>query len=323
MKPKLFLTRKLPQKAMQKLQDKFELRYNEENRVLTKAEIIAGAKWCDILLCLLTDPIDAEVINANPNLKGISNYAVGYNNIAVEAATKAGIPVCNTPGVLTETTADMAWALLFAAARRVVEADRFTRAGKFKGWAPMLFLGNDIFGKTLGIVGAGRIGQAVAKRARGFEMPVLYTDKTSNKYLEEELGAKRVEVDELLQSSDFVSLHVPLTPKTRHLIAKKQLQKMKKTAILINTSRGAVVKESDLLKALQNNTIAAAGLDVYEAEPELQPGLAENQKVVVTPHIASASIETRTKMGLMAAKNAWQMWQGEKPENIVNPRALK
>lgn len=320
MKPKLFLTRKLPEKVMLELRDKFELKYNQKDRVLTKDEIITGVKWADILLCLLTDSIDAEIIAAGENLKGISNYAVGYNNIDVRAATEAGIPICNTPGVLTETTADMAWALMFAAARRVVEADNFTRKGKFKGWAPELLLGNDIFGKTLGIVGAGRIGQAVAKRARGFEMTILYTDQTSNQYLDEELGAKRVELDELLQNSDFVSLHVPLTPQTNHLITGKQLQKMKKTAILINTSRGAVIKEADLLQALQNGTLAAAGLDVFENEPKLEPGLIDCPKVVLTPHIASASRQTRTKMGLMAVKNAWQMWLGEKPENIVNPQ---
>ncbi|MDY6914809.1 MAG: D-glycerate dehydrogenase [Candidatus Cloacimonadota bacterium] len=323
MKPKLFLTRKLPEKVMQELQNKFELRYNQEDRVLSKEEIIVGIKWCDILLCLLTDPIDAEVIAGNPELKGISNYAVGYNNIDVEAATKAGIPVCNTPGVLTETTADMAWALLFATARRVVEADRFTRAGKFQGWAPELFLGNDIFGKTLGIIGAGRIGKAVAKRARGFEMPILYTDRNSSQYLEKELKAKQVELDELLKNSDFVSLHVPLTPETKHLITIRQLRKMKKTSVLINTSRGAVIKEGDFVYALQNNQIGGAGMDVYEDEPELHPELPKCANVVLTPHIASASINTRTLMGLMAAKNAWQMWQGKKPKNIVNPEVFR
>ena len=230
MKPKIFVTRKLPKPAMDRLADVFELKVNPEDKVLKKSEIIEGVKWCDVLLCLLTDIIDAEIIDANPNLKGISNYAVGYNNIDVKVATQRGLPVCNTPGVLTETTADMTWALIFAIARRIVETDKYNRAGKFIGWGPMLFLGNDIFSKTLGIIGVGRIGAAVAKRVMGFNMKILYTDNFKHKELERKFNASKVEIETLLQKSDFITIHVPLLPTTKHLIGEKELKLMKKTA---------------------------------------------------------------------------------------------
>ena len=230
MKPKIFVTRELPKPAMDRLAEIFEVKVNPEERVLTKSEIIEGVKWCDVLLCLLTDTIDAEIIDSNPDLKGISNYAVGYNNIDVDAATKRGLPVCNTPGVLTETTADMTWALMFAIARRIVETDKYNRAGKFKGWGPMLFLGNDISGKTLGIVGVGRIGTAVAKRAIGFNMKILYSDNHKHKELERKFNATKVEFETLLRESDFVTIHVLLIDSTRHLIGKKELKLMKETA---------------------------------------------------------------------------------------------
>lgn len=317
---KCFVTRQLPKPAMERLAQHFELKVNPHDRVLAKAEILKGVQWCDILLCLLTDPIDAEIIQANPNLKGIVNYAVGYNNIDVATATSCGIPVTNTPGVLTQTTADLAWALLFSVARRTVESDAFTRQCSFAGWAPQLFLGGDVFGKTLGIVGAGRIGTAVALRSRGFEMPVLYVDQAPNETLETRLNARKVSLDELLQHADFVSLHVPLLPDTRHLIGAEQLAMMKPTAYLINTARGPVVDEAALVAALQNGSIAGAGLDVYEAEPELQPGLAQLPNVVLTPHIASASIETRTRMGMICAENAQAIAAGAQPPQIVNPQ---
>jgi len=322
MKPKIFVTRELPKPAMDRLAEVFEVKVNPEDRVLKKSEIIEGVKWCDVLLCLLTDTIDDEIMNANPSLKGISNYAVGYNNIDVKAATKRGLPVCNTPGVLTETTADMTWALMFTIARRIVETDKFNRAGKFKGWGPMLFLGNDVFDKTLGIIGAGRIGSAVAKRAVGFNMKILYSDNNKHKELEKKYNATKVELQKLLQESDFVTIHVPLLPATKHLIGEKELKLMKITAYLINTSRGPVVDEHALLLALQEKWIAGAALDVYEFEPEMVKGLSECENAVLTPHTASATVETRTKMGLIAAENAIAIIDNRRPSEIINSEVL-
>jgi glyoxylate reductase len=323
MKPRIFVTRRLPQPVLHRLEEVFEVKINPEDRVLTKEEIIEGVIRCDILLCLLTDTIDAEIIEVNKNLKGISNYAVGFNNIDMKTATKRGIPVCNTPEVLTETTADMTWALLLSVARRIVESDKFNRTGKFKGWGPLLLLGNDIFNKTLGIIGAGRIGTAVAQRAVGFKMKILYTDKYSNTELENTMNAKKVDLQTLLKKSDFISIHVPLNLETTNLISKKELQLMKNSAYLINTSRGKVVDEKILVKALKEGWIAGAALDVYYDEPLMAPGLAECENTVLTPHTASASIETRTKMGLLAAENAIDLIQGRKPKEIVNPEVLK
>ena len=274
-----------------------EVFVNTEDRVLSKGEIIERLKGMDGMVCLLTDAIDGEIMDAEPNLKVISNYAVGFNNIDVDAATERGIPVTNTPGVLTETTADFAWALLMAIARRVVEADKFTREGKFKGWRPQLLLGSDVYGKTIGIVGMGRIGQAMARRARGFDMNILYYDEyRPDPEVEKELGPTYVPFDELLQKADYVSIHVPLMESTHHLIGERELKLMKKTAYLINSARGPIVDEKALVKALQEKEIAGAGLDVFEDEPELAPGLAELDNVVLAPHIASATIETRSKM---------------------------
>lgn len=316
MKPKIFVTQMLPDLVMKKLNDNFIVNVNPNDRVLSKEEIMQGTSDCDILLCLLSDTIDSDIISCNPNLMGVVNYAVGYNNIDVKCATRLNIPVTNTPGVLTETTADMAWALMFSVARRIVEADKFVREDKFKGWDPKLFLGADIYGKTLGIIGAGRIGIAVAKRTSGFNMKILYSDDNSN--IENTIKAEKVDLETLLKKSDFVSLHVPMLPETKHLIGEKELRMMKNTAILINTSRGAVIDEKMLLRALQENWIAGAGLDVYENEPNLIEGLIECDNVVLVPHIASASVETRTNMGLIAVENAIAVCQGNKPPQIVN-----
>ena len=316
MKPKIFITRMLPDLVMKKLNDHFQVNVNLDDRALSKEEIINGTSDCDILLCLLSDTIDSDIISCNPNLKGIVNYAVGFNNIDVECATRLKIPVTNTPGVLTETTADMAWALMFCTARRIVESDRFVREGKFKDWAPKLFLGADVYGKTLGIIGAGRIGIAGAKRASGFNMKILYSDKNTN--IENTIKAEKIDQEKLLRESDFVSLHVPMLPETKHLIGEKELQIMKNTAILINTSRGAVIDEEMLLKALQEKWIAGAGLDVYENEPNLVEGLVECDNIVLAPHIASASVETRTNMGFIAIENAIAIRQGKIPPQIVN-----
>ncbi|RLF51610.1 MAG: D-glycerate dehydrogenase [Thermoplasmata archaeon] len=319
---KIFVTRKIPEAGLDLLRKEHEVEVNPYDRVLTKEEIIQGLKGKDGLLCLLTDTIDEEVINSEPRLKMIANYAVGYNNIDVKAATKKGIPVSNTPGVLTDTTAEMAWALLFSTARRIVEGDRFTRAGRFKGWSPMLMLGQDVTGKTLGVVGAGRIGTAFALKSKGFNMKVLYVNTKKNVTLEQELNAEKVELDRLLKDSDFVSLHVPLVKSTYHLIGEKELRMMKKTAVLINTSRGPVVDEKALIKALKNRWIFAAGLDVYEHEPEIPDELKKLDNVVLQPHSASATFETRTRMAVTAAENMLIGLKGEIPPNCVNPEVF-
>jgi len=320
---RVFVTRKLPQPGLDRLKEECDIEVNPEDRVLTKKELIKGIKGKDGLLCLLTDIIDKEIIDAEPNLKMIANYAVGYNNIDIKYATQKGIPVSNTPEVLTETTADMGWVLLFSAARRVVEGDRFTRAGKYKGWGPMLMLGQDVTGKTLGIIGTGRVGTAFALKSKGFNMRVLYYDVKSNEPLEKELGAKKVSLEELLSESDFVSVHVPLIPATQHLIGEKELKLMKKSAVLINTSRGPVVNEKILVKALKEKWIFAAGLDVYENEPQLEEGLADLENVVLAPHLGSASVETRTKMALIAVENILAGLKGEVPPNCVNPEVFE
>ena len=319
---KVLLTRKIPQPAIDFiLENEIDLEINTEDRVLSHAEIKEKVKGKDGLICLLTDPIDAEIMeSAGPQLKVIANYAVGYNNIDVKEASKRKIPVTNTPGVLTETTADLAFSLLLSIARRIVESDKYTREGKFKGWGPMLHLGNDIYEKTLGIVGCGRIGAAVARRAaKGFNMRVLYNNTKHLPELEEELGIEFASLEEILKQSDYVSLHVPLTPKTKHLIGEKELALMKPTAILVNTSRGPVIVEKALVKALKEKTIAGAALDVYEFEPELSPGLKDLDNVIVTAHIGTGTIDTRTKMGMMVGENLIAALQAKQPPNCVNP----
>ena len=315
---KIFVTRKIPQPGLDLLQRELELEINPENRVLTKEEIIKGMQGKDGLLCLLTDSIDKDVIYSEPKLKMIASYAVGYDNIDVPAATKRGIPVSNTPGVLTDATAEMAWALLFSVTRRIVEGDTFTRAGRFEGWDPMLMHGQDVSNKTLGIIGAGRIGTSFALKSKGFNMNVLYADDRVNNVLEQELKAKKVDFYQILKSSDFVSLHVPLNKETHHLIGEKELKMMKKTAVLINTSRGPVIDEQVLVKALKERWIFGAGLDVYEYEPDISEELKKLDNVILQPHSASATIETRTKMAIMAAENMIAGLKGEIPPNCVN-----
>ena len=315
---KIFLTRKIPKKGIDILKKEHDIEVFPENRIPKKEEIIHGLKGKDGLLCLLSDPIDKDVISSEPKLKMIASYAVGYDNIDVKEATKRKIPVSNTPGVLTDATAEMAWALLFSVSRRIVEADSFTRAGKFKGWGPMLMLGQDISNKTLGIVGAGRIGTAFALKSKGFNMEILYYSNSKNQRLEKELDAKRVDLNELLKKSDFVSIHVPLTNETQHLIGKKQLKVMKKTSILINTSRGPVIDEKALFKALKEEWIFGAGLDVYEKEPEITKGLIDLDNVVLQPHSASATFKARSDMAIIAAENMIAGLKGKIPPNCVN-----
>ena len=320
---KVFVTRRIPEPGLEMLRARCQVEVNPEDRVLSKEEIIEGIQGKDALLCLLTDEIDEEIMDANPNLQVISNYAVGFNNIKVAEATRRGLPITNTPGVLTETTADMAWTLLMAAGRRLVEADKFTRAGKYKGWGPMLLLGYDIYGKTLGLVGLGRIGEAMVKRGHGFGMKILYFDANRRSPEEEKaLGIEYRQLDQLLAEADYVSLHVPLLSSTHHLISQREFGLMKESAVLINSARGPIVDEKALATALKEGQIAAAGLDVYENEPAVEPELLGLDNVILAPHIASATRETRTKMATMAAENLLAVLDGKVPPNIVNPEVF-
>lgn len=321
-KKKVFVTQKIPQKGIQLLRKYFLVKVYPKDQVMPKKELIKEVTKCDALLCLLTDKIDADIINANPKLKIISNYAVGFDNIDVNAATKKGIPITNTPGVSTDAVAEHTFALILALTKRLVEANSFTKAGKYKGWKPMQLLGSELKGKILGIVGLGRIGAGVAERAgKGMGTKVLYYDIRRNKDFEKEFHAKFVSLSELLKKSDFVSIHVPLFPSTHHLISSKELAQMKKTAYLVNTSRGPVVDEKALVEALQKKQIAGAGLDVYEFEPHLTKGLTKLNNVVLTPHTASATIEARTAMSELAAQNIVDVLQGRKAKYTVNPEA--
>jgi len=277
---------------------------------------------CQGILSQVMDPIRETVLSA-PGLRIVSNVAVGFDNIDLAAATRHGVMVTNTPGVLTDTTADFAFALMMAAARRVAEGDRFVRGGEFHGWAIDMLLGQDVWGATLGLVGVGRIGGAVARRARGFDMRILYTDEVAlSAEIERELGATRVDLTTLLHEADFVSLHVPLTAQTRHLISADQLAQMKPTAVLVNTSRGPVVDEASLAEALRRRVIFAAGLDVFEHEPDVDPALLELDNVVLAPHIASGSVRTRSEMSAMAVRNLLAGLRGERPPNLLNPEVL-
>jgi len=323
--PKVYVTRDLPKPAMDMLKAKFNVKVWPEERPPQKSVLLEEVKNVDGLYCLLTEKIDKEVISAGKNLKAICQVAVGFDNIDVAAATERGIYVTNTPGVLTETTADFAWTLMMAVARRVVEADKYVRRGDWKvPWNIMMFVGQDVWGKTIGIVGLGRIGSAVAKRALAFNMKVLYYDVIRQPGLEKELGIDYVELETLLKQADFVTVHVPLLPQTHHLISEKELKMMKRMACLVNTSRGPVVDEKALYKALKEGWIWGAGLDVWEKEPvEMDNPLLKLDNVVIAPHIASASIETRTRMAVMAAENLISILEGKVPPNLVNKDVLK
>ena len=317
MNKKIFLTRRLPEAGMETLKNSgFEADIHNSDATLEAQALRKGVRDVQGLICLLDDRIDRRLIDAAPQLEVISNSAVGYNNIDIEYAQSKHIAVCNTPGILTETTAELAWALLFAAARRIPESDRFVRAGRFTGWKPMLMLGSDIHGKTLGVIGTGRIGTAFARKSKGFNMRILYSGKR-NPELEKELGAEHAGLETLLRESDFVSLHIPMRKENYHLIGEKELNMMKTSAYLINTARGAVVDEEALVEALKSNRIAGAGLDVYEHEPALTPGLTELSNVVLTPHTGSASTATRNIMAKMAVENCLKVLRGEACENRV------
>jgi len=319
-KPNVYLTGPLPPECMQRLENESNLTVNKLGRDLNQSELIEALKNADGLICFLSDTIDAEVLDANPNLKVVANYAVGYNNIDVDAATRMGVAVTNTPDVLTDTTADLAWALMFAVSRRIVEGDRLVRAGQWKGWAPLQLLGLDVTGATLGVIGMGRIGRAVAERAKAFRMEVLYWNRTRlDAETEKQLGMKYAEIDAVLSNSDFVSLHLALSPATEQLIDAEKLAKMRSSAYLINTARGSIVDEKALVKALQKKEIAGAGLDVFEKEPQVEPELFELENVVMTPHVGSGTIATRTMMGNMVVENCLAGCAGKRPKNLVNP----
>ena len=299
----------------------FTLDISEKDGVLTKEELLGAlaAKPYDGVLSLLTDTINGEVFDAVPTAKIFANYAVGFNNIDVPEAKKRGIAITNTPGALTNTVAEHAMALILACTTRTVEGDRLTRAGKYEGWGPMMLLGMDLAGKTLGVLGAGRIGSRLAHHAKhGFDMDVIYYDVKQNPDFEKETGARFCStVEEVLKNADVVSIHVPLLDSTKHLINRDRLHMMKPTAYLINTSRGPVIDEAELVTALKGEVIAGAGLDVYENEPALSPGLADCDNVVITPHIASASVPTRDGMAKLAAENLIAFFDGKTPANLV------
>lgn len=324
-KPKVYVTRELPERGLKIIKKYFDTEVWTEYAPPPKKLIIEKAKNVDALAPLLSDKIDAEVFDAAPRLKIVAQMAVGFDNIDVQEATKRGIYVTNTPEVLTDTTADFAWALLMAIARRVVEADKYVRTGQWKvGWHPSMMQGRDIHGATIGIVGAGRIGFGVAKRATGFNMKILFYDVVPRPEMEKELGAKKVDLDTLFRESDFVSIHVPLMKETYHLVNAEKLKLMKKTAYLINNSRGPVVDEKALHEALKEGRIAGVGLDVFEQEPiPVDNPLLKLDNVVVAPHISSASYETRSKMAEMVAENLVAFFEGRKPPNLVNPEVVK
>jgi glyoxylate reductase len=320
---KIYITRKIPEIGIKMLQDAgHEVDISEKDGVLTKEELLKelGKYEYDAVLCLLTDTINAEIYDAVPSAKIFANYAVGYNNINVDEATEKGVTITNTPGVLTETVAEHTMALMFSIMRRVVEADKFTRAGEYKGWAPELFLGTDLKGKTLGVLGAGRIGYRVAYHAHnGFDMNIVYYDIKENEHFEKDFGAKFYNTpEEVLKIADIVTVHVPLLDSTRHLINAERLGMMKPSAYLINSSRGPVIDEKALVEALKSGKIKGAALDVFEEEPKLAPGLEELPNVVITPHIASATEGTRGKMSEIAAQNILDFLEGKEPKNKVN-----
>ncbi len=318
---KVFVTRKIPERGIQLLNEKgFSVLVSPFDRVLSKNEIIEMGKGADALLCLLTDKIDGSVLDGIGNqLKIVANYAVGFDNLDLKALSERGIIATNTPGVLTDTVAEHAFSLMLAIAHRISESDRFTRAGKYIGWQPLLLLGQDVSGKTLGILGLGRIGSRVAHHAvLGFDMRVLYYDVKRNEEFEKEFGAVFASTpEELLQKSDFVSVHVPLLPATKHLINAQRLAMMKPTAYLVNTSRGPVIDEVALVDALKRGIIRGAALDVFENEPTLAPGLSELENVILTPHTASATEETRAKMSTLAAENIIAFFEGKTPPNVI------
>jgi glyoxylate reductase len=323
-KASVYVTRMIPEENIEELRKYFDVEVNQEDRALSKAELKQKLKGKDAVISLLTDTIDGEVLDAaGSQLKIVANYAVGFNNFDLTAATERGVILTNTPGVLDESTATLTFTLLLSMARRIPEANKFLRDGKWQGWAPMFFIGLDVDRKTLGVAGLGRIGKNVARKAKGFDMKIIYTDICRNEEFEQQVGATFVDKETLLKESDFLTLHVPLMPETHHYIGEAELKMMKKTAVLINASRGPVVDEAALVKALKEKEIWGAGLDVFEDEPKIAPGLSDLDNVVIVPHIASATMDTRLKMGAIAVGNIIKVLNGQQPDTCVNPDVLK
>lgn len=322
-RPKVVVTRRVPEAGLDLLRQHASVWVNPEDRPLSREELLARVAAADGVLGQLTDRVDAAFFDAATGLRGYANYAVGFDNIDVAEATRRGVPVSNTPDVLTTATAEMAWALVFAVARRVVETDAVLRRGQWPGWGPMQFLGREITGKTLGIFGPGRIGTAMARMSRGFAMPVVTCGgRKPNETLIRELGARPLSFPQFLAQSDIISIHAPLTPKTRHIFDAPALAAMKPTALLINTGRGPIIDEAALVTALRQGQLAGAGLDVFECEPRLADGLADLPNVVITPHIGSATFTAREGMARLAAQNLVAMLTGEAPPSCLNPEVL-
>ena len=321
-RPKVFITRPLPAQAVERIATRCDVKMHPDDAPLQPAQLAEACREVEGLLASGVR-VGAEVLEQAPHLRVIANVGVGYDNIEVAACTRRGIVVTNTPGVVTESTADLAFALLTAVARRLVEGDRYVREGHWRHWQWGLFWGTDLQGKTLGLYGFGRIGQALARRARGFSLRILYySTERATQALEEELGAQFVDRETLLRGADFLSLHVPLTPATHHLIGARELALMKPTAYLINTARGRVVDEAALVEALRSNRIAGAGLDVFEHEPHIHPALLALPSVVLTPHVGTATSETRLAMAMLAAENLLAALDGRRPPNPVNPEVF-
>ncbi|WP_456273475.1 2-hydroxyacid dehydrogenase [Bacillus sp. AK031] len=320
MKPYIYVTRKLPEEVLAPLQDTYEVEmWEDENNSVPRETLLANAEKAAGILSMLSDPIDRELFEQSPHLKVVANLAVGFDNIDVAAATEKGIAVCNTPDVLTDTTADLTFGLMMATARRLIEADAYIREGKWKSWSPLLMAGSDIHHKTVGIIGMGSIGEAFARRAKGFDMNILYHNRSRKPNAEEALGAEYASLEQLLVNSDYVVCLAPLTPETKGLFQKEQFDMMKSSAIFINAARGPIVNEGALYEALVNREIAAAGLDVFEKEPidERHP-LLSLKNVVALPHIGSSSVETRMEMMELCVSNIKSVLEGSKPKTLVN-----
>jgi lactate dehydrogenase-like 2-hydroxyacid dehydrogenase len=314
----------IPEVCIDELRKHFDVDVNSEDRALSYDELKQKVRGKNAIVSLLTDTIDGGLLDAaGPQCKIVANYAVGFNNFDLKAATERNVILTNTPGVLDDATATLTFTLLLATARRIAEADAYVRAGKWRGWAPLFFVGLDVDHRTLGIAGLGRIGKNVARKAAGFDMKIIYSDVNRDLAFEKEHNARYVDKATLLKESDFLTLHVPLLPETKHYIGAAELKQMKKTAVLINAARGPVIDEKALVEALRAKTIWGAGLDVFEDEPALAPGLAELDNVVIVPHIASATAETRFKMGEIAVNNVIKVLSGQAPDTCVNPDVLK
>lgn len=316
-RPLLFVTRRLPDPVMRAIRERFRLSAEPSPDPPTREALLTGAREAAAMICTLTEAIDEALFEAAPRLRVVANYAVGFNNIAVDVAKARGIVVTNTPDVLTDATADLTWALILAAARRIAEGHALVQSGEWRGWEPTQLLGSDLTGKTLGILGMGRIGQAVARRAAGFEMNVLYHSRRPLPGAAHPSAWRHVPMDELLTASDVLTLHLPLADDTRHIIGREQLRRMKPTALLMNTSRGPVVDEAALSEAVREGRLAGAGLDVYEHEPRVHPGLMALRQVVTLPHLGSATLATRTRMGMMCVENVEAVLAGRPAPNAV------